>query len=242
MRGVFVAGTDTEVGKTLIAAGVLRFLRRQGINAVSMKPVQTGAETDGDGTLLSIDLAFHLEAAGFAPPEEDRACMAPYAYEPAASPHLAGRLEGRYPDLARITVCAETLLKRYDFLVVEGAGGLMVPITESALLIDLMRVLDFPVLLVARAGLGTINHSLLSLAALRAAGLHVLGIVFNDLEPEPNPLIREDNPRTVATFGDVEIFGEVPYLPIIEPGDVESWQRFEQATPGLTQLLDYAKG
>src|SRR3990172_6112147 len=119
-RGIFITGTDTGIGKTLVAAGILRWLRRQGIDAVPMKPVQTGARREGD-KLAAPDLEFCLAAAGIKPVAGEMKLMLPYAYEPACSPHLAGRLAGRYPEIAEIVNCAEKLLKKHQGLVVEGA-------------------------------------------------------------------------------------------------------------------------
>ena len=98
-RGVFITGTDTDVGKTIVTAGLLRQLRNSGVNAASMKPVQTGAEVSADGKLTAPDLAVHHVAAGFTPPPDDVDLMALYLYEPACSPHLAGRMAGKYPNI-----------------------------------------------------------------------------------------------------------------------------------------------
>ena len=105
-RGVFITGTDTGVGKTIVTAGLLRQLRGAGVNAASMKPVQTGAEVSSDGKLIAPDLAVHHMAAGFTPPPDEAVLMAPYLYEPACSPHLAGRMAGRYPDIGHTKSCS----------------------------------------------------------------------------------------------------------------------------------------
>jgi dethiobiotin synthase len=240
-RGVFVTGTDTGVGKTLMAAGILRWLRSRGLDAVPMKPVQTGGRRDGE-RLVSTDLEFCLSAAGLRLSRNELGLASPYVYEPACSPHLAGRMAGQYPEISTIRDCAEVLLRNHRAVVVEGAGGIMVPLNESETMLDLMKTLGFPVVLVSRVGLGSINHALLSVQALRAAGLDLIGVVFNHTEPpaKEDGFIEEDNPRTIARFGDVRELGEVGYLGPDDKGD-EMWRRFEGAVPGLQRILDIVR-
>ena len=121
-RGFFITGTDTGIGKTVVTAGILRWLRGQGVDAVPMKPVQTGAIKKGD-RLVSPDIEFCLAASGWKPNEEEAQLIAPYLYEPACSPHLAGRMAVKYPEISEIKRCAETLLQKHQALLVEGAGG-----------------------------------------------------------------------------------------------------------------------
>lgn len=237
-RGIFITGTDTDVGKTIVTAGLLRQLRNAGVNAASMKPVQTGAEESGDGGFIAPDLVVHHRAAGISASREERDLMAPYLYVPACSPHLAGRMAGRYPDIDHIKDCAGQLLERYETLLVEGAGGVYAPLTESETMLDLMRALAFPVLLVAHRGLGTINHTLLSIGALRAAGLDILGVVFNEVEDVQPDFIKEDNPGAVRSFGKVEILGNIDYLTELASKPEIAWARFDACTPGLRRLAD----
>ncbi|MDK1021318.1 MAG: dethiobiotin synthase [Candidatus Hydrogenedentes bacterium] len=237
-RGIFITGTDTDVGKTIVTAGLLRQLRNAGVNAASMKPVQTGAETASDGNLVAPDLMVHQRAAGISVSREERDLMAPYLYEPACSPHLAGRMAGRYPDIGHIKDCAQQLMQRYETLLVEGAGGVYAPLTESETMLDLMRTLAFPVLLVAHRGLGTINHTLLSIDALRAAGLEILGVVFNEVQDVQPDFIKQDNPGAIQSFGKVEILGNIDYLTELESKPETAWTHFDECTPGLKQLTN----
>ena len=179
MNGIFITGTDTGVGKTLAAACILRLLRSGGIDAVPMKPVETGVSPETRGS----DIEFSLDAIDFHPTLEEFLLMRPYAYEELCSPELAGGLAGFYPETAVIKECARELASRHDGIVVEGAGGVMVPLNREENMLDLMRELSLPVVLVARAALGTINHTLLSLEALRSAGLTVLGVILNSAVP-----------------------------------------------------------
>ena len=237
--GIFITGTDTGVGKTVVTAGIVRWLRRQGIDAVPMKPVQTGATRQGK-RLISPDLEFCLAASGIKPDTNELKLMLPYAYEPACSPHLAGRLAGKYPEIPQIVKCADNLLKRHQAIVVEGAGGIMVPLNERQTMIDLIVALNYPVAVVSRIGLGTINHTLLSVQAVRAAGLNLLGVVFNHTEPpQPeNEFIEEDNPEIIAHFGKTPVLGKLRYFKKLSPEREDIWQQFEADIPGLKYILD----
>jgi len=235
--GLFITGTGTGVGKTIVTAGLLRKLRRAGEDAVSMKPVQTGAERE-DGIFVAPDLHVHWEAAELVPPPDEHPLMAPYLYEPACSPHLAARSAGHYPDIAHIKACAVLLLGRHSFLLVEGAGGVLVPLDEEHTMRELMAALGFPVLLVALAGLGTINHTLLSLEALRHAGLNVRGVVLNEAVPEPDASIREDNRDTLERLGGLPVWGPIPYNQSWTAPTEAEWDALESALPDLAWILD----
>jgi dethiobiotin synthetase len=235
-KGLFITGTDTEVGKTVVTAGLLRALRRRGVDAVSMKPVQTGAVAL-KGTLTAPDLEYHHHAAGLEPDESEHALMAPYLYEAACSPHLAGRMAGESPKVPRILEAAQSLAAKHELLLVEGAGGVYAPLNESATMLDLMQALGLPVVLVARRGLGTINHSLLSIRAIEAAGLPLLGVVFNEVGPGEEDFIKKDNPNAVATFGKVEVLGNVDYLENIEAEPQSAWSTFEHCAARLLERV-----
>lgn len=237
-QGIFITGTDTGVGKTVVTAGILRWLRGQGVDAVPMKPVQTGAVRQG-GRLVAPDLVFSLAVAGIKPSAGEAELMLPYAYEPACSPHLAGRLANRYAEIPEIVSCADKLLQNHQVIIVEGAGGIMVPLNESATMLDLMKALAYPVVLAARFSLGTINHTLLSVQALRAAGLNVLGVVFNRTEPPQakDGFIEADNPEAIARFGDVPVLGKLRYLKNAGADKTDVWRDFEADMPGLKRIL-----
>jgi len=235
-RGYFITGTDTGVGKTAITAAILRLLRTRGVNAATMKPVQTGAVLC-DGLWMAPDLALHHAGAEFRPPAAHLRLMQPYCYEPACSPHLAGRMAGHYPDLAQIEAKARELLHLYKVLLIEGAGGIYAPLTETETTLDLMRRLAMPVILVARRGLGTINHTLLSLNVLRHAGLSVAGVIFNETENLPIDFIRADNPRAVEIFGRVPILGNMDFLPEIGTDPAAALCGSEKFFPGLAAIF-----
>jgi dethiobiotin synthetase len=235
-RGYFITGTDTGSGKTAVTAAILRWLRTRGVNAATMKPVQTGAKLQ-NSRMIAPDLAFHHAAANFTPPSAHVDRMAPYLYELACSPHLAARMARRYPDIDRILASARGLEKLYDVLLIEGAGGIYVPLTESETMLDLMQRLGYPIILVARRGLGTINHTLLSLEALRHARLDVAGVIFNEAEDVAEDFIRQDNPRAVEAFGRVPVLGNMDFLPGLDANPAKALEGSERFLPGLARLF-----
>jgi len=236
-NGLFIAGTNTGVGKTLVTAGILRHLRKQGLDIVPMKPVQTGGVLGAAG-LSAPDLDFHLAAAGLTVTLEERALMSPYVYEPACSPHLAGRMAERCVNLDHCQACGEQLAEAHQGVLVEGAGGLMVPLNEEETQLGLVIQIGAPVLLVASIGLGTINHCLLTIETLREAEVPIAGVIFNATAPgEGEDFIGRDNPDAVAQFGAVEVLGNVPWLGEVV-GD-EVWDRFDANVPGLAKTASY---
>lgn len=185
-RGVFVTGTDTGIGKTLVSAILCRAW-----TATYWKPLQTGiADEDGDTPTVR-------ELAGLSPA---RIIPPAYAFEAPLAPLAAGDLENVTINPGRLV-----LPQVQAPLVVEGAGGLMVPVRDDMMIVDLIKTLGLPVVLVTRSGLGTINHTLLSLEALRRRGIAVLGVV-------PVGPLNPGNERDIARFGKTRILFRVPQL------------------------------
>jgi dethiobiotin synthetase len=244
VKHCFITATGTDVGKTIVTAGLVRALRNRGLNAVTMKPVQTGIPSDeaaGTAEAEPSDLDIHLLHGGYTPTEDERKLLMPYAYEPACSPHLAGRLAGRYPDVDHIVTCATQLASDHEVVLAEGAGGILAPIDEERTMLDVMVALGWPVLLVAHRGLGTINHTLLSIEALRRAGLDILGVVFNETEDAEPDFIKRDNPETVAKFGSVRVLGDIDYLSNLDADPEEAWSQFEACCPDLMALWTFQR-
>jgi dethiobiotin synthetase len=184
-ESLFVTGTDTNVGKTLLSALLVAAL-----DAIYWKPIQTGA-TEGTDRQTVIKLAEIPEAQTI--PES-------YCFDPPVSPHLAAESSGVKIDLARIRV-----VKVDKPVIVEGAGGILVPINDSESMLDLARHLGFPILIAARAALGTINHTLLTVRALRCAKMSVKGVVMIGRR-------NKDNERSVEHFGAAPVVGWIPWL------------------------------
>lgn len=242
-KGIFVTGTDTGIGKTLVAAGILVYLRKKGVDAVPVKPVQTGG-VKGEGGLTAPDLAYSLAVSGIKPDRDEVNLMSPYIYEPACAPHLAARMAQSYPEIPIIKDGIKTLLEGHQAVVVEGAGGIMAPVNETDLMVDLMEALGFPVVLVSRPGLGAINHTLLSIRALQEAGVSLAGVVFNRTEATrpDSKYIEDDNAEAIARFGGVPLLGNIRYFTPAELKSSDVWECFNEDMPGLRKILEAVNG
>ncbi len=182
-KGIFVTGTDTGVGKTVIAAGLVKIARNNGLRAVAVKPVESGCIVR-DGQLYPEDGSFLRKASeGDITLDE---CV-PFRFSLPASPARAAAASGSTLHLGDLREHVLALAEDADLTVVEGAGGLLVPIQGNLMMIDLVEQLGFPALIVARSGLGTINHSLLTLQALNQRGIEALGIVLSCSSYESGP-------------------------------------------------------
>lgn len=171
MNGCFVTGTDTGVGKTFVSCALARGLRAAGVDIGVMKPIETGVPAEGPEDARAL-----RRAAGVDDPLE---LICPVRFSLPASPEAAARAEERTASVEPIREAFESLAGRHAFMLVEGAGGLLVPIDARTDMADLVRELDLPLLLVARAGLGTVNHTRLSLEAAETRGLDVFGVVIS---------------------------------------------------------------
>ncbi len=214
--GIFITGTDTGVGKTVVAAGLALALRARGLKVGVMKPVATGCEENGRG-LISYDAVFLFEAAE----NEYPALTNPLRYRSPVAPSVAASLESRSVDLAKIRKAYLELGRHYDFLIVEGIGGLMVPLTNDYFVANMIRDFKLPMIIVARGSLGTINHALLTIDAATVRGLDIRGIIFNRIPIANYSLAELTNPKVIHELTGVPILGS---LPEIEDLDVEGCQ------------------
>ena len=210
MKSFFVTGTDTGVGKTVLAASLLASAREQDLDAVYMKPVQTGCTRRGS-QLVAPDLEFCLRAADLHPSRAELTSMCPYRFVPACSPHLAAARARRPVRIDIILAHFRKLRAAHDIVIVEGAGGVLTPLGPRESMLDLMKALRLPIILAARPGLGTINHTLLTLHELQRARLRILGVFFVHTTPGGDPAIERDNERTIARAADIPILGRVPF-------------------------------
>lgn len=217
-RGYAISGTDTDVGKTVVAAALAAGLWSQGRPILPVKAVQTGASCGPLG-LEAPDLRVVLDALRFAPEPSLLRQLQPRLYEPACSPHLAAEMAGDPLSVQGLARGIEALIQTEGPVQLEGAGGLMVPLNAKELMIDLFATLRLPVVLVSRAGLGAINHVLLSAEALKTRGIPLLGVVLN-AGPSDHPedaFIVRDNPKALASHLDKIPVLRFSRLPALDP-------------------------
>lgn len=202
MRGIFVTGTDTGVGKSILAAAVCSALVARGERVAAFKPVVTGLDDAPAGAWPHDHELLARAAGGHQAPGQ----VAPYTFGPPVSPHYAAELAGRAIVPERIRSAARAAADSADVLVCEGVGGLLVPLTIDYAVRDLAVEMQLPVVVAARTGLGTINHALLTVEAARAAGLRVAGLVMSPWRSRPEP-IEESNRATVERLAGVPVSG-----------------------------------
>lgn len=219
-RGIFVTGTDTGVGKTVVAVALLRALAGRGLRAVGMKPVAAGAGM-GPGGLVNDDVTALIQASNVqALPE----WVNPYCFELAIAPHLAAAAAGATVTLERIEQAYDELADRAERVVVEGAGGLMVPLNDREDFADLLARLGLPVVLVVGMRLGCLNHALLTEAVARQRGLRLAGWVANRIDPDMGAF--DGNLRTLERRLAAPLIGILPFAP--GPGaDMAQFLRLE---------------
>ena len=210
--GVFVTGTGTEVGKTIVAAVIARGALGAGRRVSVFKPAVSGLDDDA-GPAPDHEL---LRRAARSEQSDDE--IAPYRYGPPVSPHLAAEQAGEAIEPARLAAAASAAAERGDYLVCEGVGGFLVPLTPDYLVRDFARELGLPVVVAAQCGLGTINHTLLTVEAVRRVGLDLIAVVLTPWPDEPGPVERS-NRETIERLGDVR----VQVLPSIDLSKPESW-------------------
>ena len=209
-QGIFITGTDTSVGKTTVACAMLHAFGAAGRSAVGMKPVAAGLEDGRSADVEALTRASTVQAS--------RELVNPYAFEPAIAPHIAAGLAGVEIDIDVIVAAHRKLSRLADVVVVEGAGGFLVPLNARATMADLARALDLPVLLVVGMRLGCLNHALLTQEAIGARGLRFAGWVANCIEPG-TPHLRE-NIRALEERLACPLLGVVEFRKGIDPGDV----------------------
>jgi dethiobiotin synthetase len=206
MKAIFVTGTDTEVGKTVIAGLLARYLLNKGLRVITQKWVQTGSVG------FPVDIEQHLKLMKKKKKYvmDDLADINPYNFKFASSPHLAARLENKRINIAKIKKSFNVLSEKYDFVIVEGIGGALVPLSKNRLVIDIAQELKLPVLVVSGNKLGAINHTLLTLEALKSRNMKIEGIIFNNIDANGDEVILNDNPEIIKAVSKENILGILP--------------------------------
>lgn len=198
-RTIFITATDTNVGKSVATLALATLLKSKGHSVGVFKPVQCAGD----------DASFLKKSLGL---KDSLKLINPcYAKEP-LSPHLAFKRAHKTIDVAKIKQAYKTLRARYDIVLVEGAGGLMVPLKDNYFNADLVRELNAELIIVSRLGLGTINHTLLTINQAKAYGLDIKGVLFSDINPKQKSIAEKTNPEEIGRLSGVKILGVIPYL------------------------------
>ncbi len=206
-RGIFITGTDTGVGKTYVATGIARALRSSGVDVGVMKPAETGCRRVSR-RLVPSDAVDLVKAAGVLD-SIDRVC--PYRFSKPLAPAVAAGIEGKNISLRKIVHAFDRLAEIHDFMIVEGAGGIMVPLSGEYLYLDLARDLHLPVVIVARPGLGTINHTLLTISVLKQHRIKIAGVVINHAMDKKRRLAERTSPAAIEKISGIKVLGAVRY-------------------------------
>lgn len=231
-HGLFITGTDTGVGKTVVTTAFAKNWRAAGLRVGAYKPAASGYDLDSSGRPFWSDVELLFEALGQSFPRE-RIC--PQCFAAPLAPPIAARVEGRCVDDHLLLEGAKWWQTQTEVLLVEGAGGLLSPLSTTGSNADLAAELGFPVLIVARLGLGTINHTLLTVEAAQRRGLNVLGIVLNATQPESTDLSTQSNPVQLALRCPVPILAVLPHF---SGGDLLQHPAFLRMTEQIKKSLN----
>lgn len=225
-KGIFITGTDTGVGKTVVAAGLAGALKARGINVGVMKPVATGAVWN-KGRLVSDDVRFLLNAIDS---DDDLDLVCPVNIELPAAPYSAQLIDKININTDKILHAFLELSRKHDFVVVEGIGGLLVPIKEDYFVADMINELELPAVLVTRPDIGTINHSLLTVNEAKNRGIGIRGFIINGFDAAKGGKVEKINPEIIETLSGVPLLGILPFDPDLD----ETGSNFGNIV-GLTQ-------
>jgi dethiobiotin synthetase len=201
-KGIFVTGTDTGIGKTVVVAALIKLLKAKGHVVAGAKPFESGSQKDSSW--------LHEESGQ---PADWKAWAFPYNFKAAMAPDMAAQKEGIIISVHLAMQGMHALQDNADYVVAEGAGGALVPIRGNYLMADFMAELEFPVVIVASPNLGTINHTLLTLEALRSRKCRILGVIFNRTETRNETEVERKNPEVIAKLGKLSVLGNLPCIP-----------------------------
>lgn len=233
-QGFFITGTDTGVGKTVATACLLSLYRKHRLNVGVMKPIETGVDPQCSSTANS-DAKFLMEIAQC---EDPLSLISPVRLKTAASPYQAAEIDGCPINIDRIINTFRQLSGKHDHLLVEGVGGLLVPIKPNYLICDLVRDLGLPLLVVSRNALGTLNHTLLTLRAAQQAGVPVRGVILNRCEEGEKDGIEQGHADIITELSGVPVLGEIPFLgQISEKSFTDELLDELEASLDLSQLM-----
>ena len=206
-KGYFITGTDTGVGKTLVAGGIAALFKNKGTNVGVMKPIATGCKRV-DNNLVSDDAVFLKSIAEV---EDEYALINPVNFEQPLAPSIAARLSNTKIDIEKVRTSYDILCERHDYMIVEGIGGLLVPIDEYYFVVDMAEEMELPVIVVCSPTLGTINHTLLTVSYARQHGLDVKGIIINESAENCDIVVKDTNTDEIKRLTGLPIIGTIPF-------------------------------
>ena len=211
MKGFFITGTDTDIGKTVVTGGLAAAFAARGLKVGVMKPAASGAAPGPDGKLLAEDASFLMQAAQIG--EDWRDTVSPYVFRAALAPGISAAEEGKSISPERIEQAFETLQKHFSPVLVEGAGGLVVPLTKDMLVVDLAVRLKLPLLVVADPRLGTINHTVLTVDYAKRRGIDVAGVILNGWDEAHAGILERSNVSHIERLAGCPVIGKLPRMP-----------------------------
>jgi dethiobiotin synthetase len=208
-KGLFITGTDTGVGKTLIAGGIAHILAQQGLRVGVFKPIATGCRME-KGKLVSDDAKFLAKCSNCSC---GLSIVNPITYQTPAAPIVAAKIENRRIDYSAIETAYHFVCENHDIVIVEGIGGIRVPVSKRVDVLELADQFGMPVVVVARPNLGTINHTLLTVDAIRINDLPFAGVVISGHKPDSSDPAEQTAPQVISEFDDIKILSVVPFDP-----------------------------
>lgn len=227
MNGFFVTGTDTGVGKTIISCGLAAVLKEKKVDVGVFKPLLSGISRNHPESDTSLLKQMSQTSLSY----ED---ITPFAFKEPLAPYVAAKLEGKVVDIEDVLRCWERIRERHEYFIVEGAGGISVPLGENFLVSDLIKALQLPIVIVARPNLGTVNHIFLTVQYAKSMGLTIAGIVINGISDHPDSA-EKTNPKLIEELCDVPILGITPKLKEITK---ESIQKMVKDHIDVTLLIN----
>lgn len=208
LKGLFVTGTDTDVGKTFVTSWIAQELYRAGLRVGAYKPACSGSDVLPDGRRVWSDVRILQQATGDVFKEQE---ICPQCFAAPLAPPVAAAREGRAVDEQLLLAGRDAWHGRVDYLLVEGVGGLLCPLTDRLTILDLVVDCGFPLLIVSRMNLGTINHTLLTIEAARRRGVSIAGVLMNQSTPDEDISPENRNPELIARYGRVPVLGIMPW-------------------------------
>jgi dethiobiotin synthetase len=217
VKGYFITGTDTNVGKTIVTACLIALFKGRGENVGVMKPIETGVDPECNSSANS-DAKFLMEVSGT---QDSLNEVCPYQLKTPASPYQASKISGQEIDPAKILNAFRALQAKHSLTLVEGVGGLMVPITQRYTIADLALEMQLPLIIVSRIQIGTLNHTLLTINAARQHGLKVKGVILNQSSNEALNVVEEQQGSLIEELSDIPILGTCPFVENVSSAGIE---------------------